>query len=394
MVAINPLILKWARETAGLSLSEGSRKIGLNDARGKKGFERLDELERGEVQPSRDLLLKMSKHYRRSLLVFYLKEPPATGDRGQDFRTLPGAKEHLFDADLDALLRDIKVRQSIVKSLLEDTEEETVSFVGSATMANIEADSLAKLITKHIQFSLSEFRSQKSEEPAFAYLRTKIEAAGVFVLLLGNLGSHHTNIDTKIFRGFAIADPVAPFIVVNDQDSKIAWAFTALHELTHIWLGTSGISGESDRASIEKYCNEVAGEILLPSSDMSRLSNVQWTSLEDSVIELSRLARECNVSRSMVAYKLYRSGLITTDRWTTLKAHLTTQKTAPERQTSKGGPDYYVFKRHRLGSAILGLINRSLANGLITYTKAGQVLGVKPTNVHPLLSLNSLQSGG
>lgn len=392
MSATNPAILTWARETAGLSLEEGSRKLGL------KGFERLSALERGEDEPSRSLLLKMAGAYRRSLLVFYLREPPKTGDRGQDFRRLPGGKASPYNADLEALLRDIKGRQTVVKSLLEDTESETLSFVGSATMAD-SADKIARLITKSLGFSLLEFRAQKSVDLAFAYLREQIEAMGVFVLLLGNLGSHHTNIPVEIFRGFAIADPIAPFVVLNDQDAKMAWPFTALHELTHLWLGTTGISGTSNSAIIEKYCNEVAGEILLPVAEMSELGNIQRNSLEEAMVELAQFAQQRHVSRSMVAYKLFRSNLITTARWEAVDArlrkdYLDTKQKVAGKQTSTGGPNYYVVRRHKLGKALLGLVNRSLNDGRITYTKAGQVLGVRPGNVSQLLRLGTPKSDG
>ena len=392
MSATNPAILTWARETAGLSLEEGSRKLGL------KGFERLSALERGEDEPSRSLLLKMAGAYRRSLLVFYLREPPKTGDRGQDFRRLPGGKASPYNADLEALLRDIKGRQTVVKSLLEDTESETLSFVGSATMADPPFE-LAKLITKTLGFSLLEFRAKKSVELAFAYLREQIEAMGVFVLLLGNLGSHHTNIPVEIFRGFAIADPIAPFVVLNDQDAKMAWPFTALHELTHLWLGTTGISGTSNSANIEKYCNEVAGEILLPVAEMFELGNIQRNSLDEAIVELAQFAQQRHVSRSMVAYKLFRSNLITTARWEALDArlrkdYLDNKQKVAGKQTSTGGPNYYVVKRHRLGLALLGLVNRSLNDGRITYTKAGQVLGVRPGNVSQLLRPGTTKSDG
>jgi hypothetical protein len=56
-----------------------------------------------------------------------------------------------------------------------------------------------------------------------------------------------------------------------------------------------------------------------------------------------------------------------------------------------GGPSYYVVRRHRLGNALLDFVKRSLGEGAITYTKAGQVLGVKPRNVDPLLQGVSLQ---
>ncbi len=99
-------------------------------------------------------------------------------------------------------------------------------------------------------------------------LRSKVEAVGIFVLLIGNLGSHHTAISVEAFRGFALADTVAPFIVINDQDAAVAWSFTLLHELAHLWLGKTGVSGRRPDAQIEKFCNDVAALILLPQHEL------------------------------------------------------------------------------------------------------------------------------
>src|SRR5882672_11080497 len=103
---LNPNILRWAREKAGLSLEEAAHAIDLKEAYGIPGPERLAALEGGKEEPSRPLLLRMARAYRRSLLVFYLEQPPKTGDRGKDFRTLPGGKEPLYNPVLDTLLRD------------------------------------------------------------------------------------------------------------------------------------------------------------------------------------------------------------------------------------------------------------------------------------------------
>jgi transcriptional regulator with XRE-family HTH domain len=257
--------LTWARQTAGLSVDDAARALGLKTAKGRTGAERLTAFENGTEEPSRPVLLKMAKTYRRPLLVFYLAEPPKTGDRGQDFRTLPGPQRH--NPDLDALVRDIKVRQGIIRSMLEDTDQAPLDFIASATTA-IPIEKLSALIAKRLDFSLSEFRTSKTPDEAFAYLRAKIEASGVFVLLLGNLGSHHTNIPVDIFRGFALADPIAPMIVINDGDARAAWSFTALHELVHLWLGATGISGGDTNNHVEQYCNDVAGEILLPYQEL------------------------------------------------------------------------------------------------------------------------------
>src|SRR5258708_5105588 len=113
MAAIQPKILTWARETAALSLDKAAHDLGLNPARGRTGEERIAASEAGAEEPSRPLLLKMAKMYRRPLLAFYLAEPPPTGDRGQDFRTLPGPER--YHPDVDALVRDIKARQGLIR---------------------------------------------------------------------------------------------------------------------------------------------------------------------------------------------------------------------------------------------------------------------------------------
>ena len=386
MGVIRPEILTWARETAGLSLEDAAQALGLKEVRGQTGTERLAALEAGTGEPSRPLLLKMSQAYRRPLLVFYLNQPPKTGDRGQDFRTLPGPER--YNPELDALIRDIKGRLGLIRSMLEDAESEPIDFIGTATM-EMPGASLATRAAERMHFALAEYRAEKTHDAAFAYLRSKIEASGVFVLLLGNLGSHHTNIPVEIFRGFAVSDMIAPLIVINDQDARAAWSFTALHELAHLWLGDTGISGPETTNRVEQHCNDVAGEILLPAKELVAFPKV--VTLQKAITEISEFAEARRLSRPMVAYKLLRAGVINKPMWSELSAHFHTewlafrQRQTERQRASESGPSYYVVRRHRVGPALLGLVRRSLDEGNITYTKASRVLGVKPRNVEPLL---------
>jgi Zn-dependent peptidase ImmA (M78 family)/transcriptional regulator with XRE-family HTH domain len=385
---MNPQIFRWARETAGLSLEQGATAIGLNDAYGKRAAERLAEIEAGANQPSPSQLSRMAKAYRRSLLVFYLSSPPRTGDRGQDFRRVRDSQRLPYDANLDALLRDVKSRQDLVRSVLEDLESEPVTFVGSADIS-MPVAFLARTITNTIGFSLVDFRAAKSADHAFAYLRSRIEANGVFVLLIGDLGSYHSKVSPDVFRGFAIADKRAPFAIVNDQDAPAARSFTVVHELAHIWLGESGISGGTATTNrIEQYCNDVAAEVLLPSPDFNPPA---LNTLDEMLTYVSTEAQKFNLSRAMIAYRLFRRGTIVAAEYHGLAERLREQwleykaRTAAKQRESETGPSYYVVRRNRLGPALLDLMRRSLSEGAITYTKAGRVLGVKPTNVGPLL---------
>jgi Zn-dependent peptidase ImmA (M78 family) len=394
-MALNPQILTWARDTAGLSVDEAASALGFKDAQGRTAAERLQAMETGQEEPSRSVLEKMARTYHRSLLVFYLTEPPRTGDRGQDFRRAPGMAPPEYDPTLDALIRDIRGRQGVVKDLLEQVEPGRVGYIASATMASPPTE-LAQQITSSIGFSLPEFRKRATVQAAFAYLRERVEASGAFVLLLGNLGSYHTNIPSGVFRGYAIADPIAPFIVVNDQDAPVAWAFTVLHELTHLWLGATGVSGGGTDTQIETYCNSVAGEILLPELEMNELRSLRRASLQEAINAVAQFARARHISRPMVAYKLLRMNLINYDRWRELDKHyedawLAAQARPATNDRKEGGPSFYVVKRHRLGQALLSLVKNSLVEGFLTHTRAGQVLGVKPRNVDPLIYMAGMR---
>ena len=69
MPAVNPEILVWARESAGLTLRDAVTKVGIPDARGVAAVDRLRALERGEKEPTRPILVRMAQQYRRPLLL-------------------------------------------------------------------------------------------------------------------------------------------------------------------------------------------------------------------------------------------------------------------------------------------------------------------------------------
>ncbi len=382
---MNAELFRWARETSGLSSEQAARALGIKDV------ERLHAIEMGEEEPSRSLLLRMAKQYRRPLVTFYLAAPPRKGDRGEDFRTLPEDRSVADDALLDALIRDVKARQAVVRSLAEDDDEAApLAFVGSGSMRHSVKTILAS-IKSTLAIDIADYRRQRTAEEAFSYLRNKAESAGIFVLLIGNLGSHHSAIAVETFRGFAIADKFAPFVIINDQDAKTAWSFTLMHEIAHLWLGTSGVSGTSTEQAIERFCNEVASSFLLPQGELATLRIDDDTPSEEMIQLISSFASVRHLSRKMVAYALFRSGQLSQAVWGRLDRMLddlwVRERAArkEKEKLSESGPTYYIVRRYHLGRALLNLVDRSIGAGTLTPVKAAKVLGVKPRSVYPLL---------
>ena len=243
---VNPAVLVWARESAGLDLKEAARQIGLTASESASSEGKLLELEGGRRLPSRTQLTSIAKTYRRPLLAFYMASPPPKGDRGNDFRFTAGTVTRRDNALLDALIRDVKARQEMLKSLIEDDEDVTAkSFVGSCSLTD-DVGAVAERIASALQLPTDGTGRGGGADDLFRKLRSRTEVLGVFVLLVGDLGSHHSALSEEVFRGFALADDKVPFIVINDHDARTARSFTLIHELTHIYLGQTGVSGSPE----------------------------------------------------------------------------------------------------------------------------------------------------
>ncbi len=388
-VVVEPQLLVWARETAGLPLDTAAGKVGLRDTKTATAVQKLEAMESGAARPSRSTLLEMARHYRRPLIAFYLSRPPATGDRGVDFRTLESSPEPAAEGLRDALVRRIRARQGMVRDLLFDDEDsDPLPFIGSHAAEDGESAVLTSL-KRLLDTDLESFRREKNARAAFDFLRRRLEAAGIFVLLQGNLGSHHSLIDPKVFRGFAIADDLAPFLVINDYDAAPAWSFTLLHETVHLLLGQTGFGGRRTKHRVEHFCDAVASEFLLPAPEL-RDSTV-GADIENAGERIARFADERNLSRTMVAYRMVGADLLDWVTFSELDARWRREWLDRHRSRqhpggkSSGGPNFYTVRRHRLGSRLAEIVRTAMAAGELSTTRAARILDVKPRQVELLL---------
>lgn len=393
MPRVNPEILVWARKTAGLDLAKAAKKVNLRAARGQSPEARLAALEDGTANPTRALLTRMAKQYRRPLVAFYLDGPPSKSDRGQDFRTTAIREDLREEPLLDALIRDVLARQSLIKAALEAEDEvEIVDFVGGSDV-RMGVDRIAADAIRILGFERATYRATRNLSEAFTYLRSCAESAGVFVLLIGDLGSHHTAISEDVFRGYALADRIAPFIIINDRDARAAWPFTLLHEFCHLLLGQTGISDVYGASRVEKFCNDVASRVLVDDAEIRKVGGVVRngpTAARSNAI--SEFAKRANVSRTLAAYRLLKLGYLDPRGFQALRVafyeewRANRERERLRHKEREGGPSYYVVRRHRIGDGLMGTVSYLLHSGALTTSRAARVLGVKPKNVAQLLS--------
>lgn len=184
-----------------------------------------------------------------------------------------------------------------------------------------------------------------------------------------------------MFRGLSLADTIAPFIAINNGDAKSSFSFTLLHELTHIVLNQSYLSNSTNNSTqkSEKFCDEVAPQILLPPKDRKRLNTIAHGNVDVCLEGISDLAKEWKVSNSMVAYQMFKEEKIFNSFYKKI-SHIfkkTWEDEKKKNKNRKGGPSSNRLVKNYTGKKLLDLTKRGLDAGYIVPTQAAQIIGIQ-----------------
>lgn len=220
--------------------------------------------------------------------------------------------------------------------------------------------------------------SQNWEQFLQDFIR-RAESAGVLVLHSSIVESNtRRKLNIQEFRGFAISDKLAPVIFINGQDAKAAKIFTLAHELAHLWIGESGISNPDyeKRSSqqqhlIDRFCDRVAAETLLPNQDfLSR-----WQDSRTLKDNLQMLAVQYRVSEFVVLRRAYENEkLSASDYQIHYGALLADHKRG---KSKKGGGDFYVNLLARNSSTLTITLLVATAEGRLPHKDTARLLNVK-----------------
>ena len=373
---ITPKVLKWARESARMSIEMAATKVSVPP-------EKLSEWEGGAAQPTIKQAETLAKAYRRPFALFFLPEIPRDFLPLQDFRRK--TSKSLGTASI-FIIREIQQKQAWISDVFKENNEKPLSFVGRFSINDNPIN-----VAENILNTLNVNPLNYGENPIKDWI-DKAESNGVFISRTSFIHSR-LKLDSDEIQGFAIADTYAPFVFVNSDDWNAPQLFTLIHELAHIWIAASGISNEIELEAahkdkldpIELFCNEVAANVLMPVQVMQNMDRTVF----DNGASIFRMSKKMGVSSFAFLVRSYSLKIISIDRYRKLKneadvdfhAFLLKEEEKKALQKAKaGGPNYYLISLNKNSRLFTQIVLDAFRGGSIEPTHASRLLNTQVNN--------------
>ena len=364
-VAASIPVLRWAAQRARLSDEELASR-----------FAKWPLWVTGEAQPTLKQLEAIAKLTHTAFGYFFLPEPPSLTLPVPDFRTVRDEALAEPSSNLLDTVYLCQQRQDWYRDHARTHGLPALDFVGSANTREV-PETVAAGMRERLGLASDERRRLPTWADALRQLVAKVEEAGVMVMATSVVGANsHRKLDVDEFRGFALADDLAPLVFLNGADSKSAQMFTLVHELAHIWLGASGVSdtqaGQVPELEVERWCNRVAAELLMPLEEL-RATHRTNAPIQD---EIQRLARVFKVSTLVALRRLFDAGFL--DQATLWQHYREEQdRLSGLKARTSGGGDFYRSLGARASKRFASAIIASTLEGLTSFPDAFRMLGMR-----------------
>ncbi len=368
---INNEVLSWARKKAGLTEEYLSDKVN----------KKYPLWERGELKPSFKQAQDLAKRLRIPFGYLFLSKPPKDEEQIVDLRSLSDDRYANLSSELQDVLSDAKRKQEWFSEYIKEVDGEEIEFVGKYNVDSKITD-IAQDISGMMKIRMQE-RNDLSKSSFLKYLTDKAEGLGILVLRNGKVGSNtHRVLDLEEFRGFALIDKYAPLIFINAVDSTSAQIFTFMHELAHIWIDKEGISNNDflhpdiSLNKIEKMCNDVAAEVLVPKPELLSYWH-QQDSLE--IEQIDQLAKHFLVSSIVIARRALDLKLLSQTEFYTFYNRYKEAWTNRKKQNSGG--DFHKAFPIANSTRFTEAICRAVYSDKIMIREAARILNVRPETI-------------
>lgn len=366
-IDLQPEVLRWARERAGLSIEDLAKRTQVRSGRARE-WENS-----GNISIAQADRLAAVTHTPVGFL--FLMRPPEDILPIADFRTIGDRPLRRPSPDLLETVYQMQRRQAWLRGELIEDEASPVPFVGAFTTAD-NPESVAESMREALRLESEWARGESTWTNALRSLRERMEETGVLVVINGIVGNNTSRkLDLDEFRGFALVDEYAPLVFVNNADYKSAQMFTLVHELAHILIGEDGVSTFEDMHpvphGIETFCNEVAAEFLIP----SELLRDYWTKVSDPYDPYRGIARRFKVSVLVAARRALDLDLISRSAFLDFYREYISQEYS-KKETGGDGGNFWNSQNTRLGRRFGAAVVRAVKKGRLQYREAYSLTGL------------------
>jgi len=372
---IQPAVLQWARKRLEWGPKQLAEKAALHT-------EQILRWETGESSPTFRQAQNLARATRIPFGYLFLPTPPIETPAIPDLRTVSDDNSRPLSVDYEDVVNSVLEKQDWYRSFLLEAGNPPLRFVGKFTLRD-EPEEVASDMRETLQINSGLRRSSRSWEQFLRRLIAHAESAGILVMRSGIVGNNtHRPLSVQEFRGFAVCDEHAPVVFINGKDAKAAQIFTFAHELAHIWLAASGVSNadlatdpSDDDVPIERFCNRVAAEVLVPRNVFLGKWDEELTAKENA----DQLVRYFRVSSIVVLRRALEFRLIARETFFEEYERATQQQT--RQQT--GGDPYASFWTRNSQTFTRTVVSEALA-GRVLYREASLLLGVRVSTLHGL----------
>jgi Zn-dependent peptidase ImmA (M78 family) len=359
-VEINADMLTWAIARAGYELHEFSTKVPKV----------IDWIE-GAKKPTLKQLESFSKKVHIPFGYLFLKEPPKEKMPIPFFRSNHD-KTDMVSVNVYDTIQLMLQRQDWLKEYLVDNGFEKLSYVGSFINSN-NVDEIVNSIRTTLGLSENWASGFRTWEEALGHLIEAIEDKGIIAAFNGVVENNtHRPLDVEECRGFVLVDEYAPFMFINNADSKSAQMFTIVHELAHIWTGHSaGFDFRKLQPAddpIERLCDQVAAEFLVP--------QITFDEIWDTNPNIKYASRYFKVSEIVIARRALDLGKISKPQFFAFYEEYRSREFKKKESKSSGG-DFYATARKRLSITFASHVEHAVKSGQLLYRDAYKLTSMK-----------------
>lgn len=359
-VNINTNMLTWAIARAGYDLHEFTLKV-----------PNVQKWLDGDKNPTVKQLEDFSKKVYLPFGYLFLKEPPKEDLPIPFFRTNKTKVTKVSVNVYDTILL-LQKRQDWLREYLTESEFPILEFVGRFEKSN-DVERIVKDIRETLHLDESWASDFRTWQEALNYLSDQIENAGIITVFNGIVENNtKRKIPVEDCRGFVLTDSIAPFMYINNSDSKAAQMFTIVHELAHIWTGHSAgfdfrqLQPAND--PVEKLCDKVAAEFLVP--------EVTFNDVWKKNPNIRATARFFKVSEIVIARRALDTGKISKAYFFAFYNEYINREFVKKENQSSGG-DFYATTKKRLSITYASHINNAVKSGKLLYRDAYKLTSLK-----------------